>query len=85
MSGLNLRKVFLNDSDQVLWSPISIRNSGQNPHNNKDVLPQLPYESKWSPKNAIQNKANKYSHKNSEALVKKLKPVLVRGKSGSKH
>ncbi|XP_034254371.1 polypeptide N-acetylgalactosaminyltransferase 35A-like isoform X2 [Thrips palmi] len=83
-SGLNLRKVFLNESDQVLWSPIGAENQVSNIlETNKDLLPQLPYESKWSPNNAIQNKANKYGYKNSDRLLKKLKPVLPKNKSES--
>lgn len=79
-----MRRVFLNESDQVLWSPVGTENQVSNAlENNKDLLPQLPYESKWSPNNAIQNKANKYGYKNSDRLLKKLKPVLPRSKSES--
>ncbi|KAK3923403.1 Polypeptide N-acetylgalactosaminyltransferase 35A [Frankliniella fusca] len=79
-ASLILRRVFVNDSDQVLRSPINFMNR-KSPDTNKDLLPQIPYESKWSPKNALQSRANKYGFKNSEALIKKLKPVLPKSKS----
>lgn len=69
----------------MLWSPVGADNQVSNIlGNNKDLLPQLPYESKWSANNAIQNKANKYGYKNSDRLLKKLKPVLPKSKPGSK-
>lgn len=52
--------------------------------NNKDLLPQIPYESKWSQKNYIESKANKYGYKNSDALIKKLRPVLPKSRSEGK-
>ncbi|KAJ1525115.1 hypothetical protein ONE63_009957 [Megalurothrips usitatus] len=82
-AGLNLRKVFLNDSDQVLWSPVSSKSSHNIAKNNKDILPQLPYENKWSPKNAVETKANIYGYKNSNALLRKLKPVKSKSKTES--
>lgn len=83
--GLNLRKVFLNDSDQVLWSPMNMKSPQVNAiENNKDLLPQIPYESKWSQKNSIESKANKYGYKNSEALIRKLRPVLPKSRSEGK-
>lgn len=87
-SGLNLRKVFLNDSDQVLWSPIGLKNPIPNSIDinsndiNNDLMPQVPYESRWSPKNSVQNKVNKYGYKNSDSLVNKLRAVLPKSKSG---